>query len=144
MVRPRSPVPAGSALAAALDRVGDRWLLLLVDALADGPQRFGELADRLGAATNIVADRLRTLELEGLVLATPYSERPLRLSYGLTAPGRELAEVLGPLAAWGANREGVPATWFHHVCGTAIELRPWCRTCDRLLDAAEPSGRYDL
>src|SRR5688572_9398468 len=128
---PRRPKPvAGSTLRAALDRIGDRWLLLVVEALADGPLRFGELGDRVGAAPNILTDRVRRLEVEGLVVAAPYSERPVRFTYDLTASGRELAAALTALASWGAAGEGRTAPQFHQSCGTGIELRPWCPTCD--------------
>ncbi|WP_426571394.1 winged helix-turn-helix transcriptional regulator [Aquihabitans sp. McL0605] len=142
---PRRPKPvAGSPLRAALDRIGDRWVLLVVDALADGPLRFGELADRVGAAPNILTDRLRRLEVEGLVVATPYSERPVRFTYDLTASGRELATALVALAGWGAAAEGAPVEPFHAVCGTGIELRPWCPTCERLVGPDEAVAAYDL
>jgi DNA-binding HxlR family transcriptional regulator len=131
-------------LRAALDRVGDRWLLLVVEALADGPLRFGELAERVGAASNILTDRLRRLESEGLVVATPYTERPVRFAYDLTAPGHELATALAALTAWGAAGEGAPAEAFHDVCGAGIELRPWCPTCDRPVDSSETTSLYDL
>lgn len=128
----------------ALDAAGDRWLLLVVDALRDGPQRFGELGERVGAAPNILTDRLRRLEADGLVVATPYSERPVRLDYRLTEGGRKLAEALVPLAAWGAAREGLAAARFHEACGSAVELRPWCPTCDRPVGPDEAPGTYEL
>src|SRR5215210_5784017 len=91
-------------LAAALDSVGDRWTLLVVEALLAAPRRFGELQEELpGIAPNVLSSRLRSLEGEGLVLAQPYSERPPRYLYELTAPGRELAGVLRLLADWGAR-----------------------------------------
>ncbi len=124
-----------SPLVRALDLVGDRWTLLLVDALLAGPGRFGGLQERLGGiAPNILTNRLRELERQGLVVATPYSRRPLRMAYELTAPGRDLAAALGELAAWGASHEGLPAPSRHGACGTALELRSWCPTCDRLVD----------
>ncbi|CAN5679217.1 helix-turn-helix domain-containing protein [soil metagenome] len=135
---------ATTPLRLALDRVGDRWVLLVVEALAERPQRFGELAERVGAAPNILTDRLRRLEVEGLVVATPYSERPVRLDYRLSAPGQELANALLALAAWGAAREGLPAERFHEACGSAVELRPWCPTCDRPVGPDESPGTYDL
>jgi DNA-binding HxlR family transcriptional regulator len=131
-------------LRAALDRIGDRWLLLVVEALADGPQRFGEVADRIGAAPNIVSDRLRRLEVEGLVASTPYETRPLRLVYELTASGRELHDALVPLAAWGGAVEGIAPERFHDACGTAVELRPWCPTCDRPVGPDETPGVVEL
>ena len=67
------------AVASALDAVGDRWTLLLVEALLAGPRRFGDLQDELpGIASNVLAERLRRLESEGVVLAQPYCERPPR------------------------------------------------------------------
>ncbi len=142
---PRRPKPvAGSPLRAALDRVGDRWLLLVVEALSDGPRRFGELGDRVGAAPNILTNRLRRLQGEGLVVATPYSERPVRFSYDLTAAGKELAAALVALTAWGAGGEGAATERFHDACGTGIELRPWCPTCDRPVRIDESSNAYDL
>ena len=63
-----------SPLAAALDSVGDRWTLLLVEALLDGARRFGELEEAVGGiAPNVLTQRLRRLESEGLVVAEPYS-----------------------------------------------------------------------
>ena len=54
------PMPSDSPLAAALERVGDRWSLLIIDALLTGPRRFGELqAGVAGIAPNILTDRLR-------------------------------------------------------------------------------------
>ena len=74
------PVAATSPLAAALERVGDRWSLLLIEALLEGPRRFGELSEAIaGIAPNILADRLRRLEGERIVRATPYSRAPAPL-----------------------------------------------------------------
>jgi len=137
-------VELGPTLAIALDRVGDRWVLLVVDALADGPLRFGELGERVGAATNILTDRLRRLEGEGIVVASAYSERPLRFSYDLTAAGQELAQALIPFAAWGAAADGRSPERFHGTCGTGIELRPWCPTCDRPVASDESSTDNQL
>ena len=143
-MRRRPPPPTASPLRAALDRVGDRWLLLIVESLSDGPLRFGELAERVGAASNILSDRLRRLEAEGLVVAEPYSTRPVRFSYDLTAAGHELAAALVALTAWGAAGEGVWSERFHDECGAGIELRPWCPTCDRPVEATESTSGYDL
>jgi DNA-binding HxlR family transcriptional regulator len=132
------PGMATAPLDRALTRVGDRWTLLLVEALLDGPMRYGELADAVtGIAPNILAARLKRLEQDGLVTATPYSERPRRHRYALTADGRALAEALAVLAAWAARVDGLPAPRYHATCGTALESRPWCPTCSRTVDDAE-------
>ena len=132
----QSAVPdASDALAYALERVGDRWTLLVVAALLNGPKRFGELqAEVPGVATNVLTARLRELERQGLVVGTPYSERPLRFEYELAAAGAELAGVLRLFAAWGAGPGGGAEPPTHSVCGTALEVRYWCPTCERLAE----------
>src|SRR6516162_8313553 len=71
--------PAFAALADALAAVGDRWTLLVIAALLDGPRRFGDLQDEVaGIAPNVLTQRLRQLERNALVVARPYSERPPR------------------------------------------------------------------
>jgi DNA-binding HxlR family transcriptional regulator len=131
--------PPLSALGAALDRVGDRWSLLLVEALLAGPRRFGELGDEVaGIAPNILSDRLRRMERSGLLVATPYSRRPVRMEYALTADGRELAGALHLLSDWGARRGGVGEPLRHDVCGTPLEARWHCPTCDRFVEDDDP------
>jgi DNA-binding HxlR family transcriptional regulator len=118
-----------SALEAALDRVGDRWSLLVVDALLDGPRRFGELREALpGIAANILTDRLRRLERERILVAAPYSTRPPRMEYTLTGDGRDLASALRLLAAGGSRRTGGEPLR-HDRCGTPVEARWYCPTC---------------
>jgi DNA-binding HxlR family transcriptional regulator len=132
MASPQSP------LGAALERVGDRWSLLLVEALLAGPRRFNELAEAVtGIAPNILADRLRRLEAEHVVRSTPYSERPPRFVYELTAEGAELAGALRLLADWGSrgSREAEPMR--HAACGTPLEARWFCPTCARPVEGRE-------
>lgn len=125
---------ARSPLEAALDRVGDRWSLLLVESLLAAPRRFNELSDAVpGIAPNILADRLRRLERARILVATPYSRRPLRMEYVLTADGRELAGALHLLAEWGSRRGGVGEPLRHELCGTPLQAAWHCPTCDRLI-----------
>lgn len=128
-----------SPLDAALRQVGDRWTLLLVEALLGGPRRFGELLEALdGLAPNILSRRLKALEAGGLVTAVPYSQRPYRAAYALTASGAELAGALRLLAQWGAGREAASgAVLNHQTCGTPLEARWWCPTCARPVDDGE-------
>ncbi len=121
-----------AALADALATVGDRWTLLLVAALLDGPRRFGELQQAVpGIAPNVLTQRLRALERNALVLARPYSERPPRFVYELSAAGLELGGVLRLLAGWGARHGEGPMAPRHAVCGTPMEARWWCPTCEQ-------------
>ncbi len=132
------PMADGSPLAAALERVGDRWSLLLIEALLAGPRRFNELGEAVqGIAPNILTDRLRRLEGERVVRSRPYSERPLRLAYELTAEGQELAGALRLLADWGSRVARDAEPMHHAVCGSPIEARWYCATCDRPVEQDE-------
>jgi DNA-binding HxlR family transcriptional regulator len=121
-----------AALAEAVDRVGDRWTLLIIAALLDRPRRFGEIQDELpGIAPNVLTQRLRQLERDALVVAQAYSDRPPRFVYELTTTGHELAGVLRLLAGWGARSTGQENEIRHSVCGTPMEVRWWCPTCEQ-------------
>jgi DNA-binding HxlR family transcriptional regulator len=140
MSEPATPYAPPSGLQSALDRVGDRWSLLVVDALLDGPRRFGELRDALpGIAANILTDRLRRLERERILVSSPYSTRPPRMEYTLTGDGRDLASALRLLAAWGTRRTGGEPLR-HDRCGTAVEARWYCPTCAVAITDVEITG----
>jgi DNA-binding HxlR family transcriptional regulator len=131
-------VVAVDPLHAALARVGDRWTLLVIDSLQAGPRRFGELTEAVpGIAPNILSSRLRRLEEEGIVLARHYQDRPPRAAYQLTEPGRELASALRLLTAWGARHSPEADPPRHDLCGTPLEARWHCPTCDRTLEEGE-------
>jgi DNA-binding HxlR family transcriptional regulator len=120
-----------SPLAEALASVGDRWTLLIVAALLDGPRRFGDLEKELpGIAPNVLTQRLRNLESQGLVRAERYSERPPRFVYELGAAGRELAGALRLLSDWGARHTGDVDPPRHSVCGSPLEAVWYCPTCE--------------
>jgi DNA-binding HxlR family transcriptional regulator len=84
-----------------LDRIGDRWTVLIVGALDPGPQRFGALAARVGGISQkMLAQTLRSLERDGFVTRTVYPEIPPRVEYELTALGRSLQAPLRALEEW--------------------------------------------
>ncbi len=138
----RSMADTASPLAEALARVGDRWTLLVVEALLGGASRFGDLEAAVpGIATNVLSQRLKRLAADGLVVARPYTRRPPRFEYALTGSGRELAGALRLLAHWGAvHTDAEPPR--HDVCGTPVEARWYCPTCARDVDPDDPGVAY--
>jgi DNA-binding HxlR family transcriptional regulator/putative sterol carrier protein len=95
------------ALARALDVVGDRWTLLIVRELTPGPRRFTDLIEGLpGISRNLLAERLRALEGDGIIARRDLPPPAARQVYELTDDGRELARAVGPVIAWGATRLG--------------------------------------
>jgi DNA-binding HxlR family transcriptional regulator len=131
-----------SPLVHAAERVGDRWVLLVIEALLDGPRRFGELQEHVeGIAPNILSSRLKKLERHHVVIAQPYQQRPPRYAYELTASGYALAGALRLLAQWGAAEgDGEPVR--HHACGTVAEARWYCPTCAVILGDGETDESF--
>lgn len=127
---PRRSYQQFCALGYGLDRVGDRWSLLIVRELLLGSARFGELHSSLsGIATNLLTNRLRELERDGLVVRAG-SDSPTP-GYELTAQGRALEPILREMAVWGmqyvdARRDGRaarPRTWLTLISLLAGGLR---------------------
>jgi DNA-binding HxlR family transcriptional regulator len=94
--------------ARALERVGDRWVLLIVRDLADGPRRFTDLQERLGGITpKTLSTRLRELEGNGLVSADRAPGRR-EVWYSLTPAGADLKPIIEDLAYWGLRHALAP------------------------------------
>jgi DNA-binding HxlR family transcriptional regulator len=133
--RRRAAQAPPSPLADALARIGDRWTLLVIAALLDGEKRFNELQEELdGIAPNVLSGRLKLLVEQALVASRPYSERPPRFVYELSERGRELAGALRLLADWGASAAGQEEPLRHEPCGSALQARWWCPTCEQIVD----------
>ena len=85
-----------------LDLVGDRWTLLIVRDLLFGKKRYKEFLDSdERIPTNILANRLKSMEAEGIIERSIYSERPPRYEYSLTQKGTKIGEIVGYLRDWG-------------------------------------------
>ena len=86
---------------ALLARTAEKWTLLVLVALKDGPTRFGALRRRVeGVSQKMLTQTLRALERDGLVTRHLYDEMPLRVEYALTARGRELLPLADELKRW--------------------------------------------
>ena len=128
--------PRECTIAASLQILGERWTLLAVREMIYSVNRFDQIAANTGAARNILADRLRTLEVEGIVERRQYSERPPRFEYHLTEAGLELAPVLLALRQWGDKwTDARSATTFEHACGHELQVDYVCRACQHTVTA---------
>ena len=97
------------AVANSLNIVGDKWSLLVVRDLLQGKHTYGELADSPERIpTNILAARLKRLESAGIIVSTPYQQRPVRYAYALTSKGKDLGGVLLAFVGWGKRH--IPGT----------------------------------
>lgn len=85
----------------ALDRIGDRWSVLIIGTLTTGPRRFSELSRRIdGISQKMLTQTLRGLERDGLVRRTVYPVIPPHVEYELTDLGMTLCSPLAALEAW--------------------------------------------
>lgn len=101
----------GKAIREVLDRIGDKWSLLVIGTLSDGPLRFGELHRHIpGVSQRMLTLTVRQLERDGLLTRTVYAEVPPRVVYELTDTGRTLIEPSRALAEWAiANYPAIDA-----------------------------------
>jgi DNA-binding HxlR family transcriptional regulator len=121
------PRRSDCAVANTLERIGDRWSLLLVRDMLAGKSTYGQfLESPEGIPTNILAERLKRLERNGIITRSAYQEHPVRYAYALTASGRQLGGILRAVATWG------------------LEHIPKTRTLSALLPAPRSAGRRQL
>ncbi len=90
-----------------LDRIGDRWSVLVILVLSDGTKRYGDLARTIGGVSQkMLTQTLRGLERDGLVTRTVYAEVPPRVEYDLTELGGSLLEAVQGLTDWATSHMG--------------------------------------
>ena len=124
-----------------VDVIGDRWTALMFSAALFGLRRYDEFQDRLGIATNILADRLRLLTDAGVLERVRYSQRPARFEYRLTDKGRDLFGFVVVLSQWAERwleadvRQ--PLTLRHRHCGEPLQGAMVCGHCGERLRANE-------
>lgn len=104
-----SPYRAGCSTRGIMDRIGDRWTVLVVGVLSEGDARFSQLARRIeGISQKMLTQTLRGLERDGLVRRTVHPEVPVRVEYALTDAGHTLCAPLRALQEWAiANQDHV-------------------------------------
>jgi DNA-binding HxlR family transcriptional regulator len=89
------------AVSSVLARVGDKWSVLIIVLLGDGPKRFNEIKRMIGGISQrMLTLTLRGLERDGLVKRTQFPTIPPRVDYELTQLGQSLWEAVKPLGAW--------------------------------------------
>src|ERR1700729_4065330 len=102
-----SPYRADCPTRRILDRIGDRWTVLIVGALWDGSARFSELRRRIeGISQKMLTQTLRALERDGLVRRHAFATVPVTVEYSLTPLGDSLCEVIEGLRAWAYANAG--------------------------------------
>ena len=85
----------------ALDRIADKWTVLIVGRLASGTRRFGELRrDITGISPKVLTQKLRELERDGVITRKIYASVPPKVEYNLTPLGKTLISLLDSIRVW--------------------------------------------
>lgn len=96
-----TPYAANCPTRLVLDRIADKWTVLLLGLLGDGPVRFNRLRREIeGLSQKVLAQTLRKLERDGLISRTAFPTVPVTVEYALTPLGRTLAAAVEPLRVW--------------------------------------------
>lgn len=124
MHNPDIPYRSQCPLATALDLIGDKWSLLIVRDMCLSKSKYGEFQQSPeGIPSNILANRLRQLEENGIIEKLAYQQRPVRYAYFLSSKGADLLPVLQQLALW-AHRyvpdAMAPPTYFMEMSVEAL------------------------
>ena len=128
------------SVAQCLEVVGEWWSMLIVRDAFLGVTRFDSFQERLGISRNVLNQRLTKLVDEGILDRIPYSDRPVRYDYKLTAKGRDLWPVLTAMRQWGdryAAPDGPPVRIVHKGCGTISQAVMTCSSCGERVSARD-------
>jgi DNA-binding HxlR family transcriptional regulator len=90
----------GTPTREALERLANRWTILITYALEAGPTRFNDLREQIGVSAQVLTRALRGLERDGLVERRIFAQVPVRVEYSLTALGGSMCEVVHDIRVW--------------------------------------------
>jgi len=129
-----------SALATALELLGDKWTLMIVSGNLASVHRFNEIEQSLGINRNLLSSRLNRLIEANIIEKVVYQEKPKRYEYKLTDIGKELKPVIVGLASWSERnitREDTPMSMVHKKCRTKVTAQIYCSSCDTTIVSSE-------
>jgi len=96
----------GTLTREALERLANRWTVLITYVLEGGPTRFNDLKSQLGVSAQVLTRILRDLERDGLVTRQVYAEVPVRVEYALTPLGGTMCSVVHAVGDWAQHTAG--------------------------------------
>ncbi|MEK3935648.1 helix-turn-helix domain-containing protein [Sporosarcina sp. FSL W7-1349] len=133
-MKPRYNLPCN--IAQSLNIIGDRWTLLIVHEILVGRTTFNEIKQALnGLSANMLSERLKMLEAEGLVQSELYSTHPPRYHYTLTTSGEALEHVFNALLLWGRDHlETCYKKLIHSGTGDEVEIGYYSKRTGKRVD----------
>src|SRR5205807_5389860 len=124
--------------------VAASWTLLIVPVLLSlGPRKYVAPAQSLqSTAPNVLSDRLKLLEANGIIAREFYEDHPPRARYKLTRRGADLRTVIQALLQWGSKHVYDGVTIVHEACGHDVKLKQVCDHCGETLEPRETKVKY--
>lgn len=128
-------------IAQTLNIIGDKWTLLILRQIMMGRDTYKDIHDRLeGIPTNLLSDRLKSLEIDGLIEPQLYQNHPPRYRYLLSNSGKDLCDVFNSIILWGEKHlKKCYKQLSHKSCGHRVELQYYCSNCDKVIDREDIS-----
>lgn len=121
-------------IAQTLNIIGDRWSLLILHQIFLGRETYKEIQEHLeGIPTNLLSERLKTMEADNLIERSIYQSHPPRYKYILTEKGFDLEDVFNSLILWGQKHlNKCYKKLVHENCHSVIEHRYYCTKCGNI------------
>lgn len=122
-------------IAQTLNIIGDKWTLLILRQLMVGRDTYKEIKDHLeGIPSNLLSNRLKSLEQDQLITSELYQNHPPRYKYVLTESGMDLGNVFNSIIMWGEKHlQKCHKQLVHKECGNKVELQYYCPSCDKVV-----------
>ena len=123
-------------IAQTLNIIGDKWTLLILRQLANGHDTYNSILENLeGIPSNLLSNRLKSLEEDELIKPILYQAHPPRYQYILTERGKDLDDVFNSIILWGEKHlKKCYKELIHTLCKHKIELQYYCPHCQETVD----------
>jgi len=136
-------------IAQTLNIIGDKWTLLILRQLSRGNDTYNSILENLeGIPSNLLSQRLKSLEEDKLIKPVLYQKHPPRYRYVLTNSGKDLEDIFNSIILWGQKHlKTCYRELVHKDCKHNIEIQYYCPNCKRKIDRDEidviPGKRVD-
>lgn len=123
-------------IAQTLNIIGDKWTLLIIRQLSIGHNTYKEILQTLdGIPSNLLSNRLKELDKDGLITSEQYNSHPPRYKYVLTDSGRDLDDVFNSIILWGEKHlQKCYKQLIHEKCKHKIGLQYFCPHCHEVVE----------